>query len=103
MVVTGTLVDAVDAGREVDEAAASSEDDPHAAKTSEMVKRLTISLAGRFDRLIISFPLSFGRDVPITPPWYELNPRERALLGTNRPPIKHASPRLVGCSKWGGG
>ena len=62
MVVTRSLVDVVDAGREVDEAAASSEDDPHAAATSEMVKRLIISLAGRFNGLIISFPVSFGRE-----------------------------------------
>ena len=52
--VTGSLVDVVDAGGEMDEAAASSEDDPHAAATSDMVKRLIISLAGRFDGLLIS-------------------------------------------------
>jgi hypothetical protein len=75
VVVTRSLVDVVDGGREVDEAAPSSEDDPHAAATSEMVKRLIISLAGRFNGLIISFPVSFGRNAATVRPWYVLNPR----------------------------
>ena len=59
MLVTGSLVDVVDAGGEVDETAAPSDDDPHADTTSDMVKILIISLAARFDGLIISFSVSF--------------------------------------------
>ena len=89
VLVTGSLVDVVDAGGEVDETAASSDDDPHAATTSEMVKTLTMSLVGRFAVLIISFPLSFGPDAAIIPPLYVLIPHARLRVQNFRGSYTH--------------